>query len=374
MGIAEIAGAQLAWWQLGFRARRAVLRAARREGAPVPPWVWDAARGWAWQVLAAPWWWRSAKAAAGSALALPALALLFQGTLGQPDWVSAGAATVAVPPLVAGWVWHNTRRARIIAGHARDLPRRRAGWRLAVALLGTALAATALAHAVARDRAARYDCPASTVDPAVHRWWVGVGGRVAVGCPVGDTRVAANGQRYTVFGDGDVLFEVPATGVARLGPAVAAAWLGAGGRYGPLGYPVDVMRGDGPVTYVDFEGGHIAGRADGPARVVLGSPYTPSHAAGGPCVRHARPCVTVAERAGGVIRLAWTAGPADAFNVSWWRVGDPHTHRREVAGLAFSLPVPVPGGRFGFAVQACDKHFLRPSTCTEYSDNVIVDG
>jgi hypothetical protein len=43
--LAEILGAQIAWWQLGFAARRGVLRAARRGVRFPDPDVWQVAVG-----------------------------------------------------------------------------------------------------------------------------------------------------------------------------------------------------------------------------------------------------------------------------------------------------------------------------------------
>jgi hypothetical protein len=52
--------------------------------------------------------------------------------------------------------------------------------------------------------------------------------------------------------------------------------------------------------------------------------------------------------------------------------GRPGSVSTEIAGYRFTLPDPVPGARYGFAVEACDKRFLARSVCTPFSGVVNV--
>jgi hypothetical protein len=64
--LAELMGPQVArWQQLGFAARRAVLRDVRAGHRGADEDAWRVAIGWARQVLTAPRWWRMIRGVAG---------------------------------------------------------------------------------------------------------------------------------------------------------------------------------------------------------------------------------------------------------------------------------------------------------------------
>jgi hypothetical protein len=378
-GTAHMAGAQLAWWQLGFRTRSAVLTTARR-GEPYPDAeVWRIASTWAAQTLSAPWWWRLARAGLALVVAIPILAAIVVA-VDRPDWLAAGVAGPTAVAAAVMWVWINNRHARRIAALTPG-GRPAAGIRVTVVRVVALVAALVLvpagyARAVWQDRSSHVDCPPVVIDDTVRRWWLGQGGRIGTGCPVAATAVGPDGQRSTPFYDPGpqqsyVVYELPRLGLMVVPADISAAWMAAGGATGTLGYPVDFVRGDGPLTYLNFQYGSIVREEGGAAVARPGAPYLPGGGPGPSCDRTDRPCVVTLRYARGVITLGWWYADADAFTVSWWRGGDPDSHIVTVAGREFTLSVPA-GYRYGFAVQACDKHFLRPSTCTSWSRDAVV--
>lgn len=374
--LAETLGAQLAWWQLGFAVRRAVLHAARR-GIPFPDLdVRQVAAAWARQQLAPPRWWSLVRDVGATVLAVVCAGALVS-VLAEVDGLVAlsGAATVCVP--LAVWrVARHAGNARLLAPGGRMSVRGSVLRALAVlAVAGSS--ATALVVAIAEDRSFAEGCPRVTIDPAVADWWA----RERMGCPAGDTATGADGLRYTPWtvlarNDGRLLDYVvyvsPGTGTYLLPAAIFAAWRAEGGPSGPLGPPT-FNAGDDHLQYANFRGGAIVVPPGGTVTVHIGRRYTNAREPSAPCVPVERPCVTSVRAVPGGVRLGWQYGAADAFNVAWWPRDEPRrvTHR-EVAGYTLTVGDLRPSTEYVVEVGACQKRFLRSSVCTWPSAPVIV--
>ena len=371
--LAEILGTQFAWWQLGFTARRAVLRAARR-GIPFPdPDVRQVAVDWAVRRLAAPRWWRVVRDGGTTVLGMVCLAALANVMAEADGLVALSGAAACCVPLTACWLRRQARHARLLAGMAPGdppdpVPLRGLVFRALVVLLVTGAAAATAVLGVAADRAARPDCPPFTVDAPVLAWLA----RAGEGCPTGDT-VEAAGLRYTPWTVPDrftgrrvayVAYVPPGSGALLLTTTVFTAWRAAGGPSGRLGEPIDAGASD-LVAYANFHAGTIVQPAGRPPAVHMGRYYDAAGAPDDACVPRDRPCVTTAYADAAGAHIGWRYGSADAFNVMWWPRG--HTElvtQREVAGYDLTLTGLRPSTVYVVEVAACRKRFLRRSECT----------
>ncbi|MFD9735234.1 hypothetical protein [Umezawaea sp. NPDC059074] len=379
--VAEILGAQIAWWQLGFALRRAVLRAARRGTRFPEPDVWHVAVAWAGQWLAAPRWWRLLRGVGATVLAMVCFAALTSGLAGVDELVALSGAVTAGVPLAAGWAWREARRARSLVRLAADPPPERASSRSVavralITLFTAGAAATTLLVANAHERSSWPECPSFTIDAAVRDWWA----RDRLGCPTGDTLVGVAGLRYTPWTSAerftgralaDVVYLAP-SGPLMLPRDIFLVWATAGGPSGLLGQPVDAVRND-LVSFVNFRGGSVVANAEGTPTLHIGQSQSASRAPDSACAPHDRPCVTAAFADADGIHLAWQFGTADAFNVAWWPRGEPElAAAREVAGYEVTLPDLRPSTEYVLEVAACRKQFLRRSLCTWQSPPVTV--
>ncbi|HWO60734.1 MAG TPA: hypothetical protein VNO31_11955, partial [Umezawaea sp.] len=381
--LAEILGAQVAWWQLGFAVRRSVLRAARRGTRFPEPDVWRVAAGWAGQWLAAPRWWRLLCGTGMTVLAAVCFAALASG-LAEVDGLAAlSVAAAGGVPLATGWASWQARRARSlvrldpVTGRPPErLSPRGLTIRALATLLAAVTAAATLVVAAAHERSSWPECPRFTVDPPVLDWWE----RNRLGCPAGDTLVDAAGLRYTPWttterftgrGLDNVVYVAP-EGPLLLPTDIFAVWAASGGPSGALGQPVSGAAND-LVSYMNFRGGAVVAHNGGIPKVHVGQEYSDSRAPDSACVPHDRPCVTDAYADAAGIHLGWHHGAADAFNVAWWPRGEPGLRaEREVAGYGFTLSDPRPSTVYVLEVAACHKQFLRRSQCTWQSAPVTV--
>lgn len=385
--LAELMGAQVAWWQLGFTTRRAVLGAARRGSRFPERETWDVAVGWAWQLLAAPRWWRAIRGAVVTTTAV----LVVAGTVNVMAAVDlptalSGAATVCLP-LGAGWNWRQVRHARAISrlaplSRAVPVSRRRLLMRAAALVIAAGCAAITLTDGVARDRTAAATCPHFVLDAPVGVWWQRDGGQSSVGCPTGDSRVNVLGMRYTPWTsvttgettrEDMVVYSGPATGPLAMPLPVFTTWVDTGGPRGALGEATDTGT-DRTTWFVNFQRGSIELVAGRPPQVQIGQHSPVTHDPADPCVPRDRPCITTAYADVAGLHVGWQYGMADAFNIAWLPAGAPDDRAvsREVAGYRFSWPDPHLAGSYIVWVQACDKHFLARSTCTPFSARVII--
>jgi hypothetical protein len=372
--LADIVGIQLAWWQAGFGGRRSVLRSARAGARHPDEELAELARVWAGHVLTAPWWWRLARTSAMTAVVVLVAVAAEVGL--QNTTVTAAVmvmSTVFGSILLTGAAtWRRTRQARAIVPD--DLPPattlRRIAWFSAV-IAGCVALLGVFVNSSAKDIAIDNSCPHYPTDSRV-AWAVNPRTHGPNGCPIGPSEKASDGTIYVLFADGTGYYWIPTLHRAvSLTARISAAWLAHGGGRGELGYPVDEVRGDDTTRFVDFQHGSITEPPSGPVAVVVGRQYTPT--APDSCRHPDRPCLVHAgQDATGAIRLDWRYGAADAFNVIYSIAGRPGSVSTEVAGYRFTLPGPVPGARYAFAVEACGKRFLARSACTPFSGVVNV--
>ncbi|ALG09809.1 hypothetical protein [Kibdelosporangium phytohabitans] len=385
--LAEILGAQVAWWQLGFRTRRAVVRRARRGSRFPDPEIWGVALGWARHWLTAPLWWRWVRLAGATAIAVIYILALTSEWLGVDLFVTFSGALALCLPLTAGWAARQTRVARMLVamapGPQPDRPTARAlAVRTSALLLSVGLAAGAVAVALAYKHPAGRFCPPFVVDEPVRDWLRHDDGQTGMGCPAGDTRSGADGVRYTPwnapdrnarFGPDYVMYGSRSDRLLVMPLVIFTAWTAEGGPSGPLGEPVEESS-DHSVGYVNFRGGAIVLPVDGTPQVHWGRHHSVAREPGGPCEVLDWPCITTAYADAEGVHVSWRYQAADAFNVAWWAEGDRPRSReqREVAGYELTLRDLTPATTYMVEVQACEKHFVRRSTCTRYSPPVIV--
>jgi hypothetical protein len=371
--LTDIVGVQVAWWQLGFRGRRAVLWRSRYGGTGSGD---EVGRAWARQVLLAPWWWRAARTAVAAGTALLVVVIAEIGLLPEIEDATVSVLLTVLLSLgvTAGLTWRQTRWAREIAGAAAEHAQPQAvltqKLRLACALV-LAVAALSVFLQSAADSVSddvgcqRYGQP----DPRFARSQALGGGGVGR-CPGPIGEDAANGLSRYQEADGSFVYWIPTLGTTvHMTAAMRTAWL----AHPSLGLPVEIDRPDGDDRYVNFAHGYVLDRPDQPPEVRTdGSQHEPA-GPGETCVGPDRPCVTDAsvDIAGG-IEIAWKSPHADAYNVSYWIAGRSGTYTIEAAVPSFALPDPEPGATYGFQVQACVKHFLARSTCTPRSNSVAV--
>jgi hypothetical protein len=368
--LADIVGVQLAWWQLGFRARRAVLRRARYGGSGPGD---EVGRAWALQVLLAPWWWRAARTAAAAAAASIVVVIAEVGLLPQiNDATIAVLLTVLLSiGVTAALTRRQTRWARTIAGPAGqsarpqiELSRQlRVGLALvfAVAVLATFLQASA--DTVSSDIGCEHYYADPHLVPVLAQGSGGVGR-----CPLADSHQRIDGVAWVQLSNGDVVYWIPSLGAAfTMAAGISAVWL----QHPELGMPRDIQRPDGDSVYVNFVNGSVVRSPDLP--VLVTHEFHEPRLGPETCSALDRPCLTTAvQDSSGAIQLDWQYSSADGYNVSYWIVGQPTSGGTEVARPHFTVPAPVRGVVYGFTVQACAKHFLRRSTCSPASPAVAV--
>ncbi|MCE7003385.1 hypothetical protein LWC34_11175 [Kibdelosporangium philippinense] len=372
--LAEIAGTQIAWWQLGFRQRREVVRLAAAGRAHPDPGVWSDARLWAGQMLDSPWWWRIARAivisgfGVGGVAATASVAVEFQA-----DY-AISTAVLTIAPLAALWASRQTSTARLIirVEPAEANPRANPRWVPIVLLLLAFVAMTTsvavIVHTARANHEAVFGCPSVPKDARIRESWIrheGKSGRL--GCPTGQTGLTAGGQAYEQTTTG--FFTITATvGDFLAPPDFFAVWQA---NWQTLGEPTSTILADRDVHYVNFERGHISKTADTPPVAVPGNGFQPTQVAGGPCSGYDRPCLVRAERDGTKIHLAWHWAIADAYNVSWQTLSQIDVPSVEVAGNEYTIDDADPAAAYIVNVQACDKRFLRRSICTPAAPYVL---
>jgi hypothetical protein len=372
LSLAAIVGNQIAWWQLGFRERRAVVQRAR-QGIPHPdPEVWHDARQWARQMLDAPWWWRLARAIVISGFGVLGLASTLGVAVELPAEVAIGTGVLAAVPLAIAWAWRQTQKARLISRVEPTGPEANSRWVPVVLLVTAALAMSAsvvmIVQTVRGDYDDVYGCALVPQDEQIRDWWVRHKGKSGMaGCPTGPTGHTAGGQPYVRVANG-VISSTAEFGPFMLSNEVFDTWQR---NWEKLGDPTGAGFGDGSVNFTNFEGGNIRQAAGQPAIAEFGTSYRPTQTVGGPCVAHDRPCVVRADRAPTTIRVAWHWGIADAFNVSWRAINGQDTTSVEVAGNEYTITGLTPDASYVVHVQACDKQFLSSSTCTPSSAYLV---
>lgn len=381
--LAEILGTQIAWWQLGFAARRGVWQAASRGDRFPDPDVWQVAVGWAWQWLAAPRWWRLVRDVGAPVLAIACLGAL-TSVLAVVDWfVTLAVAAAVCLPLATGWGWRQARLARTLVALAPEsppfrVPSPRFAVRALVALLVAGTTASGLTLGIAYEEASWPDCPPFTVEPQL-RDWMAHGGE---GCPVGEPVVGAAGVRYTPWRTTDRFTGrrldhaayVSPTGIPFVIPvSIFEAWIAEEGPSGRLGAPVEGGEND-LVAHMNFRGGAIVVPAGQTPRVLIGQWHSGLRDPDSACVPHDRPCIVAAHADGDGILIRWQYGAAaDGFNVAWRPQGERGALMgREVAGSTVTLRGLRPETVYVVDVTACRKRFLRRSVCTRASAPVAV--
>jgi hypothetical protein len=263
MRLSQIVGAQVAWWQLGFRARRAALK---QRAAPD---VMVVAREWSHQVLAAPWWWRLTRVLMlGAVAVLGCASVLVVALDGKDESVMAHYSLLTALPVLAASAWWQTRCARRLAVQTGPLPPRRSRAWMAVQAIAFVAAAgvliTLIVRAAVVESQLRVPCPAVTVDQDVLDYTEDV----AV-CPLADTAVDITGFRHTLIGDRTVrdhVYAIPGLGTLVIPDDVARAWHA---QLKDLGAPIDFPRPDGRTWFLNFERGHIA-HGTGSTKAIIG--------------------------------------------------------------------------------------------------------
>ncbi|WP_346130537.1 hypothetical protein [Lentzea roselyniae] len=148
----QIVGAQVAWWQLGFRAHRAALK---QQAAPD---VMVVAREWSHQVLAAPWWWRLTRVLMlGAVAVLGCASVLVVALDGKDESVMAHYSLLTVLPVLAASAWWQTRCARRLVVQTGAPPRRLRAW-MAVQAIAFVAAAGVLITLIVRARWSSRSC------------------------------------------------------------------------------------------------------------------------------------------------------------------------------------------------------------------------
>lgn len=364
MRLSQIVGAQVAWWQLGFRARRAALR------QEAPPDVMAVAREWSQQVLAAPWWWRLTRVLMlGAVAVLGCAAVLVVALDGMDESVMAHYSLLTALPVLAASAWWQTHCARKI-GPAP--PRRSRAWMAvqavvfvaAVGVLGTMIVQAAVVESQLQLR-----CPAVTVDQDVRVYTQEVDD-----CALADTAVDVTGFRHTPIGERalrDHAYAIPGVGLVVVPDGMVRVWHA---RLRALGAPIDYPHLDGQIWFLNFEGGHVVAEsmAEGvrKARVVTDLRYEPVTKVGD-CSMTDRPCVVAVERTDDSLTAVWSYPDADAFNVQWWEERSRPGKGVEVANRRFTVRDADPGRMYGFSVQACRKRFLGRSACTGWYSVIL---
>jgi hypothetical protein len=326
------------------------------------------------QVLLAPWWWRAARTALAAGAALLVVVVAEVGPLSAiGDTTVAVLLTVLSSCAVTAYMtWRQTRWARQIAGpagaHARPESGQARKLRLTGALLLAVAVLTYFVQCAAESATVDHNCriygPRDPHFPEVFE------GHAATDmCPVAPIRHAGD-VSWLQGANGDYEYWFPKLGAAvAMSPAMLDSWLD---NRPLLGDPVDVTRFDGCRRYVNFRNGYIVERPLQSAEVGR-EEYRPS-LNNADCARPDTPYLaSVVQDGDGNIQVDWRyTGTADAYNVTYWVVGQPETPGVEAARTHFVFDRPRPGVTYGFQVQACRKHFLGRSTCTGFSNAVAV--
>ncbi|HEX8866400.1 MAG TPA: hypothetical protein VF821_12165 [Lentzea sp.] len=362
MRLSQIVGAQVAWWQLGFRARRAALK------HQASPDVMAVAREWSHQVLSAPWWWRLTRVLMlGAVAVLGCTSVLVVALDGKDESVMAHYSLLMALPVLAASAWWQTRCARKLAVHTELPPKRSRAWMAAQAcafITAASVLITLIVRAAVVESQLRVQCPAVTVDQDVrdHTQDVAV-------CPLANTAVDVTGFRHTPIGERTVrdhVYAIPGLGTVVMPDDIARAWHS---KLRELGAPIDYPRTDGQRWFVNFEGGHVV--SDGiKAQAVVGFRYDPVSKVGD-CPQTDRPCVVAVERTEDTLTVVWSYKDADAFNIQWWEERTRPLKGVEVATRRYTIRDVDPARAYGFSVEACQKRFLGRSTCTPWYSVVV---
>lgn len=369
MRLSQIVGAQVAWWQLGYRARRAALK------EQASPDVMAVAREWSHQVLAAPWWWRLTRVLMlGAVAVLGCASVLVVALDGKDESVMAHYSLLTALPVLAMSAWWQTRCARRLAVQIGPPPPRRSRAWMAVQAVAFVAAVSVLVTMIVRaaviESRLRVPCPAVNVDQDVLDYTQDV----AV-CPLGDTAVDITGFRHTPIGERtirDHVYAVPGLGTMVIPEEMVRVWHS---KLTELGAPIDFPRHDGQMWFVNFERGHVVAESktsDGvwPAKAIVGHRYEPVSKVGD-CPKTDRPCVVAVERTDDTLTIVWSYQDADGFNVQYWEEGTRSLKGVEVATRRFTVRDADPGRTYGFSVEACRKRFLGRSTCTPWYSVVV---
>ncbi|MEV6238648.1 hypothetical protein [Lentzea sp. NPDC051838] len=366
--LSQIVGAQVAWWQLGFRARRAALR------QQASPDVMVVAREWSHQVLAAPWWWRLTRVLMlGAVAVLGCASVLVVALDGKDESVMAHYSLLTALPVLAVSAWWQTRCARKLAVQIGPPPPRRSRAWMGVQALAFVVAAgvlvTLIVHAAVVESRLRVPCPDVVVDEDVRDYT-----RDVAVCPLADTAVDVTGFRHTPTGERavrDHVYDIPNLGTMVIPDAMVREWHA---KLKDLGAPVDYLRSDGQFWFINFERGHIAaetGHATVKAvKTIVGHRYDPVSKVGD-CPRTDRPCVVAVERTEDALTVVWSYKDADAFNIQWWEERAKPLKGVEVATRRYTIRGADPSRTYGFSVEACQKRFLGRSTCTPWYSVVV---
>lgn len=369
MRLSQIVGAQVAWWQLGFRARRAALK------QQAPPDVMAVAREWSHQVLAAPWWWRLTRVLMlGAVAVLGCTSVLVVALDGKDESVMAHYSLLTALPVLAASAWWQTRCARKLAVQIGPPPPRRSRAWMAVQALAFIAAVSVLITMIVRaaviESRQQVRCPAVTVDQDVldHTQDFAI-------CPLADTAVDVTGFRHTPIGERavrDHIYVIPGLGTMVIPDQMVRAWHS---QLHELGAPIDYPRHDGKMLFVNFERGHVAAESGYAhtvkwAKAVVGHRYEPVSKVGD-CPMTDRPCVVAVERTADTITFVWSYKDADAFNVQWWEERARPRKGVEVAMRRYTVRHADPDRTYGFSVEACQKRFLGRSTCTPWYSVVV---
>ncbi|MFS8097322.1 fibronectin type III domain-containing protein [Lentzea alba] len=370
MRLSQIVGAQVAWWQLGFRARRAALRQL------ASPDVMAVAREWSHQVLSAPWWWRLTRVLMlGAVAVLGCASVLVVALDGKDESVMVHYALLTALPVLAASAWWQTHCARKLAVQIGPPPPRRSRAWMAVQALAFIVAVSVLIAAIVRAAVVESEqharCPAVIVDDDVLEFT-----EDRSVCALASTATDFTGFRHTPVGDVRVrnhVYAIPGVGTMIITHSMVRAWHS---QLRELGAPVDYPRSDGQIWFLNFEHGYVSAdlsvdETGASVSAVVGRRYEPVSKVGD-CPYPDRPCVVSVERTENSLTVVWSSPDADAFNVQWWEERTKPGPGVEVAARRFTIRDADPGRSYGFSIESCKKRFLGRSTCTKWSPTVVV--
>jgi LGFP repeat len=378
--------AQWAWWQLGFRMRRSVVRHAKAGDRHPDPEVARIAACWAEGIVAGGQlrWAFMAVGATVTVIALSAARPLDSMTGVQAVLVLAPTAAGVVLAIAAVVELRVRVARRVVAAGGDRPPTQDPQWwmlglapasgvqrvrLLVVVTVGACLLYAYSAHWLRTDNEVIQDCGSVALPQQIRDRWIQDGAKLAHGCPTAAPTPTRDGLgRYATFADGAAIVTTPDGGVHVVPAGIAATWSRWGRESGALGYPQTDRRYDGDLVYVQFGGGYVVGDPDTGYRTVLDARYVPVARTPGRCPDTDRPCIVEVRTGPDSITVRWHYRRADAFNIGW--SSGPVYTRTETDGYEYILRGVPPGRLYTFHVQACTKHFLSRSTCTGFSPAV----